>query len=176
MAESYHFRTALNGFHREDVVHYLEYINTRHQNQLNQLRDELAAAQQEAQSRAVLAGRVLQLEAQCQELQQQLAAAQQPSAPLPQAPVADPGNRELEAYRRAERTERQARQRASQLYTQANGVLADTAAQVDDAAKQLEAAAGQTAGQLEALLEMLNQSKQILRQATQGLQAIRPEE
>ena len=29
MASSQNFRTAFNGFNREDVVHYLEYINTK---------------------------------------------------------------------------------------------------------------------------------------------------
>lgn len=40
MASSQNFRTAFNGFNREDVVHYLEYINTKHTNQLNQLTAE----------------------------------------------------------------------------------------------------------------------------------------
>ena len=31
------FRSAFNGFNREDVVHYLEYLNTKHNNQINQL-------------------------------------------------------------------------------------------------------------------------------------------
>ena len=40
MAQLQNFRTAFNGFNREDVVHYLEYLNTRHQNQINQLTAE----------------------------------------------------------------------------------------------------------------------------------------
>ena len=35
------FRSALNGFNREDVVRYLEYINAQHTTELNQLRSEL---------------------------------------------------------------------------------------------------------------------------------------
>ena len=35
------FRSALNGFNREDVVRYLEYINAQHAAELNQLRSEL---------------------------------------------------------------------------------------------------------------------------------------
>ena len=36
MAASQNFRSAFNGFNREDVVHYLEYLNTKHTNQVNQ--------------------------------------------------------------------------------------------------------------------------------------------
>ena len=40
MAASQNFRSAFNGFNREDVAHYLEYINTKHTNQINQLTAE----------------------------------------------------------------------------------------------------------------------------------------
>ena len=40
MAAPQNFRTAFNGFNREDVVHYLEYINTKHTTQVNQLTSE----------------------------------------------------------------------------------------------------------------------------------------
>ena len=39
------FRTALNGFNRQDVVKYIEYMNNRHNSQLQQLNNQLAAAQ-----------------------------------------------------------------------------------------------------------------------------------
>ncbi len=37
MAVPQNFRTAMRGFNREDVVHYLEYLNAKHQNEINQL-------------------------------------------------------------------------------------------------------------------------------------------
>ena len=40
MAAPQNFRSALNGFNREDVVHYLEYINSKHTHQINQLTSE----------------------------------------------------------------------------------------------------------------------------------------
>ena len=40
MAAPQNFRTAFNGFHKEDVVRYLEYINSKHTNQVNQLTAE----------------------------------------------------------------------------------------------------------------------------------------
>jgi hypothetical protein len=35
------FRSAFNGFNREDVVHYIEYMNSRHSTQLQELNGEL---------------------------------------------------------------------------------------------------------------------------------------
>lgn len=48
------FRTAFNGFHREDVVQYLEFLNTKHQTQVNQLTLEIEnlRTQLETQSHA----------------------------------------------------------------------------------------------------------------------------
>ena len=40
MAVSLNFRSAIGGFHREDVVHYIEYMNSRHTSQLSQLESE----------------------------------------------------------------------------------------------------------------------------------------
>ena len=40
MAAPQNFRSAFNGFNRQDVVHYLEYINTKHQDQINSLTAE----------------------------------------------------------------------------------------------------------------------------------------
>ena len=42
MATPQSFRSAFNGFNREDVVHYLEYLNTKHASQLDQLNNEVA--------------------------------------------------------------------------------------------------------------------------------------
>ena len=41
MSAPQNFRSAFNGFHREDVVRYLEYINNKHLAQVNQLTSEL---------------------------------------------------------------------------------------------------------------------------------------
>ena len=45
------FRTAFNGFNREDVVHFLEYTNNKHQIQLDALREENRALQSKLSSR-----------------------------------------------------------------------------------------------------------------------------
>ena len=47
MSEPLNFRSAFNGFNREDVVHYIEYLNSNHENQLKQLQADLAAVQRD---------------------------------------------------------------------------------------------------------------------------------
>lgn len=84
------FRSALNGFHRDDVVHYLEFLNTRHQTQLAQLNTEIDTlrAQVDALENAVpvpddtlvqkcegLQTALSEKDAQLETLQQQLAEA-----------------------------------------------------------------------------------------------------
>jgi hypothetical protein len=54
----------------------------------------------------------------------------------------------METYRRAERTERLARERAEQLYAQANGALAEATTLVDQAATQIGAMSNELAIQL----------------------------
>ena len=41
MAAFQNFRSAFNGFNREDVVHYIEFLNSKHAADLNQLNAEL---------------------------------------------------------------------------------------------------------------------------------------
>ena len=41
------FRSAFNGFNREDVVHYIEYVNNKHNFAINQLNGELQALKDE---------------------------------------------------------------------------------------------------------------------------------
>ena len=80
MAEKNTFRSALHGFNREDVVHYIEYLNSKHTAQINQLesenaelRNKLEALQSQSASAAEEASAPC---LNCAELQQQLDAAQ----------------------------------------------------------------------------------------------------
>ena len=101
-------------------------------------------------------------ETRCAELEAQLAA----GAPAPAAPA--PGD-ELEAYRRAERAERLARDRASQIYAQANAVLADATVKVE--------AISDSMGDLyQQFNEKMQDGKNQLQEAVAALYAIRPEE
>jgi chromosome segregation ATPase len=183
------FRSALNGFNREDVVHYIEYINAKHNTEINQLRADVESLQNQLntmtaapdlseeveslrQERDALqetvakleeqltapATREQALEARCAELEAALEAAKK-SAVQPVQNMAY----ELEAYRRAERTERMARERAEQVYSQTNSVLADATVKVDTAATEISQMADSILTQLNALQAVVTGSKTVLK-------------
>lgn len=198
MAAPQNFRSAFNGFNREDVVHYLEYINTKHNNQINQLTAEnqelRAAAQQppvEDQSELVtslqaqcaeltaqleeektrcaeLTGKLEALQLHCQELESQKEVVA-PAESL--SPIA---SEELEAYRRAERIEREAKERAELVYFQANGVLSEATSKVDGISADITDMADQVMRQLTQLQMAVSSSKQALQDASSIMNAIRP--
>lgn len=51
MAAPQNFRSALNGFNREDVVNYLSFLSNKHETQLNALRMEAEELRRELESR-----------------------------------------------------------------------------------------------------------------------------
>lgn len=189
MAASYNFRTAFNGFNREDVVHYIEYINSKHTTQINQLRTDLAAAQQENASLKAQPQHDPELEAKVARLEEELLAAQAAKAELEsqladmtaqrdealnqQAQAQRHNEAELEAYRRAERVERQAKERTEAMYQKANGVLADATSKVDNASAQINGIADQVAAQLAVLQQAVTGSKTALKDAATTLYTIR---
>ena len=156
------FRSALGGFNRSDVVSYIEFMNHQHSAQIAQLNTQLQNAQA-ALAKAQGASN--------DELQAQLDAALARCAELEAALAAKgaPTDSELEAYRRAERAERMAQDRAAQIYAQANAVLADATAKVESAAEGMKAMAQQVSAQVEA-------SEQQLQEAVAAMYAIRPTE
>lgn len=201
MAAQLDFRSAFNGFNREDVVHYIEYLNTKHTAELNQLNSELdylrtrepqfpaADTSELEKTLAQQAARIRELFDRCSQLEQELSAAraeneellrkaEQPAVPVAAEPqpvsYKSRTEDELEAYRRAERTERYARERAEQMYHQANGVLADATIKVEDAARHVGQVTDQVIAQLAELQDAVTGSKQALRDAAATMYTIRP--
>lgn len=186
MSAPQNFRSAFNGFNRDDVVKYLEYINTKHTAQVNQLNSEIdylrtraEACQNDTalvQERDALLSRVEELEARCALLEEQANAPQQAPETVAAPVVAVPSSpaEELEAYRRAERTERIARERAELIYHQVNGVLADATAKVDDVSAEISTMADQVIAQLNQLQSAVTGSKQALQDAVSTMYAIKP--
>lgn len=163
MAAVQHFRSSFNGFNREDVVHYIEYLNNQHNSQLEQLNTQLKTALEKS-ANADTSALQAQLDAalaRCEALEQALAQNNQQ--------VVTGSEEELEAYRRAERTERLARERAQQIYTQANAVLADVTLKAEAASEQITAVADQITSQLQ-------QTKETFQSTVAALYAIHPEE
>lgn len=164
MAGVQNFRSALGGFNRHDVVNYIEYINNKHNSELEQLNTQLQTAQEalaQATDNSELLAKLEAAEARCAELEEQLAAGGQ-------VVVASEDN-ELETYRRAERAERLARDRAAQIYAQANAALADATVKVEAISDGMNTLTEQFNIQLE-------DGKKQLQEAVASLYAIRPEE
>ena len=195
MAVPQTFRSAFHGFNREDVAHYLEYINTKYQNQIDQLTTENQELQAAAQQRELAAQDNFELEAvkarceelaalleaekaRCQELTQQLEAAQQENAakdtPVPAETHTSLAAEELEAYRRAERLEREARERADLIYFQASGVLTEASTKVDVISNDISGMADQLMSTLTQLQIAVSSSKQALTDASAIMKSLRP--
>jgi hypothetical protein len=83
-------------------------------------------------------------------------------------------SQELEVYRRAERIERVAKERAEQVYHQVNGALADATIKVDSAFAQLGDLTAQLSSQLAQLEDAVTGSREALAEATEVLYTIRP--
>ncbi len=181
MAELQNFRSAFNGFNREDVVHYLEYLNTKHQNQVAQLNQELEELRARLEEQTAAPAEDPAQE-ELEELRRQLAQAQEEKAALEErcaqleTPREEPQEQpeELETYRQAARIRQEAQDQAELVYYQANGVLTEATAKVEGASGELTDMADQVMRQLTQLQVAVSGSKQALQDAAALMNAIRP--
>ena len=169
MAAQLNFRTSFNGFNREDVVHYIEYMNNTHNSQIEQLNNQLSAALARP-SDAELQARLEEAEARIQELEKALEGNEIPGE------GSSCTQQELEAYRRAEKVERQANERAKFIYEKANAVLADATAQAESASAHIGAIADQVTDQLKEYQQSVQGTKETFQQAVAALHELRSEE
>ena len=140
MAEpNYSFRAALHGFNRTDVINYLSELTAAHAKQLEEKDAELLAAQEETARvkqelmclRMLIGSEPEESEEPESETEAEPEAAPQPEPEQLPEPDADVPvvEQELEAYRRAERCEREARARAGKIYGEACDVVEKAKAQ-----------------------------------------------
>ena len=178
MAAFQNFRSALNGFNREDVVRYIEFINNKHNTQVNQLNTEIQSLQSQLDTLHAAHCAQDDLAVQLEEVQAQNAALNQEleelRVQLEQAANRPQTDSELEAYRRAERTERLAQERAELVYHRVNGVLADATVKVEAASAQIGEISESVLGRLSQLQEAIVNSKQALEQASATMYSLRP--
>ena len=190
------FRSSLHGFNRQDVANYLEYLNNRHAAQVNQLNTDLEALRRQAEAPVEDPQRAA-LETRCRELEQQLAAARKErDEALAQKEAVEQkleaaqrdreeallrssgekldANRELEAYRRAERTERVARERAEQVYSETGTVLTQASNRIEAALRQMTGISQQVTGQLDTLQTAIASSRLALQDAAQTIDKLKP--
>ena len=178
------FRSAFNGFNRQDVVHYLEYINTKHQTQVNELTAEADDLRRQLEDLQAKTTQVAELEAQLAAMTEernalhtqleQMQAAEPVQEPRPEMDGGSQVADELDSYRRAQQVERSARERAELVYHQANGVLNEAIAKVDTATAEITAKTDEAMSQLTQLQMAVSTSKQALQDAVSLMNTIRP--
>ena len=167
-------RTAFRGFNRADVMACIEQVANKFKLQLEQLEKQLREAREENDRlkaavsaedvdalKAELAGYKAEneaLQAECASLKQELE--QHKDAP------ARTETEELEIYRRAERTEREAKERAARICEQTAAALADITAKVDTATAEM-------AGILQNWEEAAAGAKVALQEASDAVSSIR---
>ena len=206
MAEQQNFRTAFNGFNRDDVVQYIEELNARHAAEVNQLNADLQYLQEKLdalesscpENDAPMMGEPMNVDSGLvEELEAKLADAEDAAKTakaqldaqkaenlrlqvLLDAALARQNEAnntvELDTYRRAERVERDARNRARMVSDKANAALSDATSRVDDTAIQISELTDAAMQQLKQLQLAISGSKQILRDTATALYAIRPED
>ena len=180
MEQPTQFRSSLNGFNRQDVVRYMEFVNNKHAAQVAQLTSELEYLR--GKQDALDAGRVSQLEKDLSAAQLENAALRQRVAELEKqlaeqsaaapAPAAAPSESELEAYRRAERVERVARERAKQLAQQAAQALDQAGTQAEEAAAQIAQVSSRLSEQLARLQDAMDSGRRTLRETVGAVQTL----
>ena len=180
MAEARIFRSALNGFNREDVVRYIESLNAKHTALVNQLTSE---KQSLADDLEILRGRtynqtvsMADYEAAVRERDALLAQLEALKAEAADATRKNIEEEELAAYRRAEQVEREARERSKQMYRQAAATLADANAKVSDSVSLLDGLSGKITVQLTELQQAVTDSRDALQDTAEAIAAIGSEE
>lgn len=190
------FRSAFYGFHREDVVHYLEYLNSKHTSQVNQLTQELAELRSRCEELEAQAAQFDALSDQLQQQQQekeellaqleektqenaqliaQLEAIPEPKAQEPEKPkTLDSQSQEMVNYVMSERTLKAAQEQAKLTYYQVGGVLKDATSRMDNISARLTEAADLAMKQLTQLQMTVGESKNAIQDAASLMGAIRP--
>lgn len=191
MAAPQNFRSAFNGFNRDDVVNYISFLTTKHENQVNQLNSEIDQLRQELSECSelpavdeaeltLLREQVAQLQEQLRQRDETIARLQHQASAMPIMSAAQPTGgsfteQELNAYRRAEDAERRAMERVDRMYEKANGVIADTAARLEENSNLVAQLSDRVRGNLEALENAVAQSKNVLQDSATVISAIHPE-
>ena len=187
MADFSKIRSSLGGFHRGDVANYIESLSMQHaaamkekSGQIDALQAELLAARQKLQE-AEEEKRSLQ-----DQLDDALAALEAATAPaedeaedeteaeVEEAP--DYPKLELEAYRRAEATERLATQRAQQLKRELVDFLENTTARYQQTGEDIAALAEDLKSGLKRLEENLSELDLLFGETAEHLETLTPAE
>ncbi len=173
MAENMNFRRAFNGFNREDVVRYIEYMNSKNTFTVNQLKSENQTLLDELEQLRANPAHDEELEQQLQAKDEEIAQLKLALAEAEKKASNRMATEELEAYRRAERMERAAQERSQQIYRQVTGTLAETATQVDEAADHFKRLSQELSTHMTQMQDMVDRSRNALLSASATMYSIR---
>lgn len=191
MADFSKFRTSIGGFNRNDVSDYMTKICAEHQAAMRQNQKETAALTQRLEAAELaLEDAVAQLnqakadldarDAENQALRADLEAAeamladqaaQEEAAAVQELPP-DYAAMELEAYRRAEATERLAAERSARLRQQFSDLLDATAERCEESGQEIQALAEDIRTNLKRLEESLSDLEMLFGDTAEGLRVL----
>ena len=189
MADFSKFRSSLNGFNRSDVVAYIESLCAAHQAELQQVRNENEALNDQLeQLRIDLASQTQRADALQQELEDTKTALASTETALDEAMVmlteeqtrdpeeetSDYSTMELEAYRRAEAMERSSSERAARLSQQMTDLLEQVSGRYEQTGQEIQALTEDIRINLKRLDEAMSDLDVIFEETTQSFDGMDP--
>lgn len=174
------FRSAFNGFHRTDVVQFIQRLTAAHERETRLLGEENQRLLRELEAvRENLAALQSANETLTEELSKTAKPEEAPAldAPLPvpqsaaaAAPV-DFNELELTAYRRAEMTERMARERAAASAERMRAVFAQADAKLNLTTQDLDTLLSAFRSNYDQLMQVLETAHRVMDESSAGLNA-----
>lgn len=178
---TYHFRSALGGYHKGDVLGFIEKVASEHRSEILEQEKIIADLREENLS--------LQQQLNLLMISTPIAAPAEPEPEPIAEPVPEPTkeqdpadlsaaelvNMELQAYRRAEAMERSTNKRAMRLYQQLEEVCTDTRGQFDgvgEAVKQTIASMLEQTKALEQSYQQLSDALEASREKIAAMNAL----
>ena len=188
MADFTKFRTAMGGFKRSDVTNYIENLCIEHAQTVKKLQQERDALQEQVSDTTA---RLDEQTAAAEDLRQKLQAAEtslsSTEAALNEAmemieeqkaaePTPDYASMELEAYRRAEATERLASERAMRLRQKLDDLLDGVSTRYEQSGQEIQVLSEDLRNNLQRLQETLSDLELIFSETTEHFDTLDDEE
>lgn len=192
MAASMNFRNALNGFNRTDVVQFIQNQTTEHEKEMRILREEnarlqeaLDAARTEAEEAKSALASMISVSADAKDdtvfeddtTSEDDAPVAELDAPIPPAATvvapapSDYNELELAAYRRAEMTERMARERAAASANRMKSVFAQADEKLSLTSQDMITMIDTFRSDFEKMQQLLVTARGIVNESSAGLKA-----
>lgn len=192
MAASMNFRNALNGFNRTDVVQFIQNQTTEHEKEMRILREEnarlqeaLDAARTEAEEAKSALASMISVSADANDdtvfeedtASEEDAPVAELDAPIPPAATvvapapSDYNELELAAYRRAEMTERMARERAAASANRMKSVFAQADEKLSLTSQDMITMIDTFRSDFEKMQQLLVTARGIVNESSAGLKA-----